>query len=400
MRDSRTDGLHKLWRILQTVDRFVDHTTKLQESLAKDGCMGDFYGHCKPYRGTKGQRLDNFASTGREDFTSIDILKILPAKSLIRLKCVSKSLYSLINDPDFIFIHYNYDSLSNHFILLKRYVKIEESTNSIYYNGMCNGIVCIASYREIVLSNPTLREFWEFPPSILPPPVHLSPTKELPYLVNMTVGIGFDTNTNDYKVVRILDPGHEYEFEDFDNNRKHLSKVEVYNLSTNSWRKLEDLECLPIIGVDILRKMVIASLLLISIPICSKNFHIQMVYLGKEERVSVLNQTLALIHFTLNFPQEVLVDQSIDIWVMKKYGDRESWVKELIVGPILIRTPLSVWKNETELTIESRDGKLVSCNLLFHAMKGLHMSCVPNTWEAMVCKESLISIKKERDKWS
>ncbi|KAG5631930.1 hypothetical protein H5410_003647 [Solanum commersonii] len=392
MRDSRTDGLHKMWRILQTVDRFVDHTTKLQESLAKDGCMGDFYGHCKPYRGMKGQRLDNFASTGWEDFTSIDILKILPAKSLIRLKCVSKSLHSLINDPDFIFIHYNYDSLSNHFILLKRYVKIEESINSIYYNGMCNGIVCIASYREIVLYNPTLREFWELPPSILPPPVHLSPTKELPCLVNMTVGIGFDTNTNDYKVVRILDPGHEYEFEDFDNNRKHLSKVEVYNLSTNSWRKLEDLECLE--GGNCIVTFDFNTDLFQKLP-----YPEGIARKGRESRF-VLNQTLALIHFTLNFPQEVLVDQSIDIWVMKKYGDRESWVKELIVGPILIRTPLSVWKNETELTIESRDGKLMSCNHLFHEMKDLHMSCVPNTWKAMVCKESLISIKKERDKWS
>nr|AIG62927.1 S-locus F-box protein type-10 [Solanum pennellii] len=69
------------------------------------------------------------------DDVMINILKRLPAKSLIRLKCVSKSLYSLIKDPDFIFIHYNYDSLSNHFILLKRYVEIEESSNSIYYNG-------------------------------------------------------------------------------------------------------------------------------------------------------------------------------------------------------------------------------------------------------------------------
>uniref|UniRef100_A0A3Q7EDQ7 Reverse transcriptase Ty1/copia-type domain-containing protein n=1 Tax=Solanum lycopersicum TaxID=4081 RepID=A0A3Q7EDQ7_SOLLC len=99
----------------------------------------------------------------------------------------------------------------------------------------------------------------------------------------------------------------------------------------------------------------------------------------------------------MNFPQEVLVDQSIDIWVMKKYGVRESWVKELTVGPILIMTPLSIWKNETKLMIESKDGTLVSCNMLFHEIKDLHMSCVPNTWEAMLCKESLISIMKERE---
>lgn len=60
----------------------------------------------------------------------------------------------------------------------------------------------------------------------------------------MTIGIGFDTNTYDYKVFRILDPCHDYEFEDFDNNRKRISKVDVYNLSTNSRTKLEGLECI------------------------------------------------------------------------------------------------------------------------------------------------------------
>ncbi|KAK4737328.1 hypothetical protein R3W88_001025 [Solanum pinnatisectum] len=248
------------------------------------------------------------------DDVMIDILKRLPARSLIRLKCVSKRKYQL-------------------------------------------------------------REFWELPPSILPPLAHLSPTKELAYLVDMTVGIGFDTNTNDYKVVRILDPGNEYEFEDFDNKSKHLSKVEVYYLSTNSWRKVEDLECLidPLHCSYVLFKRAYhwrgylkeGGNCIVTFDFNADLFqklpYPEGIARNGRESLFVLNQTLALIHFTVNFPQEVLVDQSIDIWVMKKYGVRESWVKELI---------------------------------------DLHMSCVPNSWEAMLCKESLISIKKERDKWS
>nr|ABR18787.1 class S F-box protein [Nicotiana alata] len=376
----------------------------------------------------------------------IDIMKRLPAKSVIRIKCVSKTWYYMINSPDFISIHYNYDYPSKHFIVFKRYLEID-AEESIYYNGKnmlsvhcnddslksvapnteylddyigvniagpCNGIVCIGSYRGIVLYNPTLREFWELPPSILPPPPYLSSDKKLNYWMDMTMGIGFDPNTNDYKVVRILRPAHEYTFEDFDNHIRDVSKVEVYNLSTNSWRRIKDLECL----VDTLhcshvffngafhwrRYTKSDDYFIVSFNFSIESF--QMIPspegLTDEGRKSlfVLSESLALICFTENYPREMLVHQSIDIWVMKKYGVRESWIKEFTVGPMLIKIPLSVWKNDTELMIESNNGKLMSCNLLSQATKDLDMSGVPDTLEAIVCKESLISIKREREKWS
>ncbi|XP_060191488.1 F-box protein CPR1-like [Lycium barbarum] len=375
------------------------------------------------------------------DDVMIDILKRLPAKSLIRFKCVSKIWYSLINTPDFIYIHYNYDSPSHQFIFLKRYLKIEESTESIYYNGKhmlsfhsndesfksiapsieyldnyigvniagpCNGIVCIASYRGIVLFNPTLREFWELPPSILPTHTNSSPSKDLIYWMDMTMGIGFDTDTNDYKVVRILYPADEYEFEDYDNHDEYVSKVEVYSLSTNCWRKLEDLECI----IESLRCCHVlfnrayhwnaylksAGSCIISFNFSTESFqkHPYPEGAANTRRASlfVLNQTLAMICFSEDYPPDVLVLQSIDIWVMKKYCVRESWIKEFTIGPLLIKAPLSVWKNDTELMIECEEGKLVSCNLLSQEMKDLHMSSVPDTLEGFVCKQSLISIKK------
>ncbi|KAF3680289.1 putative GATA transcription factor 15-like [Capsicum annuum] len=286
-------------------------------------------------------------------------------------------------------IHYNYETPSNHFIFLKHYEEIEEITESIYYNGknmlsfhsndesfksialnieyldnyigvniagVCNGIVCIASYRGIVLCNPTLREFWELPPSILPPPAYLSPSKDLNYLMDMTIGIGSDTNANDYVGVRILNPSHEYEFEDVDNHRKYISKVEVYNLSTNCWRKLEDLECI----IDSFHcshvmfnrayhwggYLKAGGNCIISFDFRADSFQKLLYPEGKasegREGLFVLNQTLALIYFTEIYPPDVLVHQSIDIWLMKKYGVRESWIKELTVGPMLIKAPLSV----------------------------------------------------------
>nr|AIK66489.1 S6a-locus SLFlike1 protein [Petunia integrifolia subsp. inflata] len=377
----------------------------------------------------------------------IAIFKRLPAKSLMRFKCIFKTWYNLICCPDFISIHYNYQCRSSHFILLKRYDETEK-IDSIYYGintisfhsndeslksvapnieycdnyigvtitGPCNGIVCISSYRSTVLYNPTLREFFEMPPSILPYSPHLSPGKELNFWVIMTMGIGFDSYTNDYKVTRILSPHEEYEMEDEDNYYKLVSKVEVYNLSTNSWRKIEDLQCLVdpwrcfnvlINGAFHWRGTNIS-------PgddnwIVSFNFSTELFYnilfpegldIEQDKSLVVLNESLALICYTkIFYPENVVINQTIDIWLMKKYPMRESWIKEFRVGPIVIEKPLSIWMNDTELMMESSSGKLASCNLFCGETKDLGMSCVPNTLEVVDCKESLISIIKEREKW-
>ncbi|OIT08447.1 PREDICTED: F-box protein CPR30-like [Nicotiana attenuata] len=378
----------------------------------------------------------------------IDILKRLPVKSLMRFKCLSRTWCDVIYSVDFISIHYNHDCLSNYFTLFKRFIKID-GNDSIYYGnnmlsfhsndesfktiasnieyidnyigvsivGPCNGIVYISSYRSTALYNPTLREFFELPPSILPHSPDLSPVIELNTCVIMTMGIGFDPNTNDYKVIRILIPFHEYEWEDTDNYYKLVSKVEVYNLSTNSWRKIEDLQCLVdpwrcfnvlINGAFHWRGTNLSPAgdnWIVSFNFSTELFQNILFPEGLDiepcKSLVVLNESLALICYTnIFYPQNVVTCQSIDIWLMKKYGVRESWIKEFTVGPMVIETPLSVWMNDVELMIESNNGKLASCNLFCGEFKDLNMSGDPNTLEIVVCKESLISIKKEREKWS
>nr|AIK66492.1 S5-locus SLFlike2 protein [Petunia integrifolia subsp. inflata] len=121
----------------------------------------------------------------------IDVLKKLPGKSLLRFKCVCKTWNCLVNNSDFISIHYNHECLSNKFVVLKRNISNDEMVaESNYYKGknmlafhineesfksaapnvahfddyigvsiggLCNGIFCIGSYRGIILYNPTLR---------------------------------------------------------------------------------------------------------------------------------------------------------------------------------------------------------------------------------------------------
>ncbi|KAG5631419.1 hypothetical protein H5410_003136 [Solanum commersonii] len=254
-----------------------------------------------------------------------------------------------------------------------RYLKIEESTESIYYNGTNmlsfhsndESFKCIAPNIEYSDNyvGVNIAEFWELPPSILPTPPYISTDcKKLSYEMTMNMEIGFDSNTNDYKIVRILIPVMNM-------NMMSLIIITSMLVSTESFKQILSPEGLFSDGT-------------------------------KSPNPFVLKQTLALICFTeIHYPPKEVFHQSIDIWVMKIYGVRNSWIKEFTVGPLLIEAPLSVWMNDTELMMESYNGKLVSCNLLLQETKDLDMYGVPQTLEGIVCKESLVSIKKERQKW-
>ncbi|XP_040997686.1 F-box/kelch-repeat protein At3g06240-like isoform X2 [Juglans microcarpa x Juglans regia] len=200
-----------------------------------------------------------------------EILSTLPVKSLMRFKSVSKAWYALIRNPHFIAKHDNFaisDHNRNHCrrVILERYRAIDtprfsmhsndtlefsgdihlipqlfsEDINPVLFIGSCNGIVCvvgISSERfhfgpdpdrawEIGLWNPATREskrlpFVPRPPDFVPfPPDFRVPSYKF--------GFGIDLNTNDFKVVKITcfySPRHY--------------QVEVYNLTTDSWRVID-----------------------------------------------------------------------------------------------------------------------------------------------------------------
>ncbi|XP_009588485.1 F-box protein CPR1-like [Nicotiana tabacum] len=368
----------------------------------------------------------------------IDILKNLPGKSLLRFKCVSKTWYNLVNSSNFTDIHYNHDCLSNDFVLLKRYIGNDEiDAESNYYKGHnilschsidesfksrapnvtyfdnyigvsiagpCNGIVCIGSYRTIFLYNPTLREFWELPPS-----QYSSTRQDLNHTMQIVAGIGFDPKTNDYKVIRI------FNFDEYP-LIKDVSTIEIYNLSTNSWREIDEVpsmihpsRCFKVLFNGVFHLCGTMASPMVENWIVSFNFSTELfqnipypdgLVDMQGKNLVILNECLALICYpTMYFWFDEQMPQMVDIWVMKEYGVKESWTKEFTIGPIFIQTPLSIWKNETEMLIESKNGELVSCNLLSQEIKNLDISGDAETLEVVVCKESLISIKKEREEW-
>ncbi|KEH40919.1 putative F-box domain-containing protein [Medicago truncatula] len=203
-----------------------------------------------------------------------EILVRLPAKSLMRFKCVQRSWNILFKNPKFVIrnmhIHMSNDDDDHHrFVIIKQYTKETcpkthnhndrifdkpiESTclethlmllslpqhptptpnlikslfpknipiRIIKIYGHCNGILCLEYDYDYTLSlilwNPTTREVHFVPPH---PASYIHPE----YLI----GFGAKHNTNDFKVVK-LNVNREKRFV------FSLSSLEIYNLRDKSW---------------------------------------------------------------------------------------------------------------------------------------------------------------------
>nr|POE98503.1 f-box protein [Quercus suber] len=104
----------------------------------------------------------------------------------------------------------------------------QSSTGVFRVVGTCNGLICLADgiytyVYNFILWNPCVKKYVR-----LPNP-NFSFRTTGPYTA--TVGFGFDSKTNDYKVVRFVTP----EDRDFEEG-EFTPKVEVYSLATGEWR--------------------------------------------------------------------------------------------------------------------------------------------------------------------
>ncbi|KAL8538569.1 hypothetical protein ACS0TY_000548 [Phlomoides rotata] len=268
------------------------------------------------------------------------ILSRLPVKSLLKFKCVSKLWCSLIGSEHFIKIHLQNStknsSFSHHrmiFNLVQRSQKLlmhcslrsllsERSVDSFAFNGVtniqwrsimlvgcCNGLVYfLEDWRYFFLWNPSTRTC-----KILPDPVDR--------LYDKTVaiyGFEYDESNHDYKVLIISFCSVN-------------TIMKIYSLKTNSWKTLDcDEPSHPFGGAG---KFVSGNL-----HWCTdvgRDCEIVSFYLKREvfeiiEQPSNLKasyfQSLGVIEGCLSVFY-VYEHSHSGIWVMKEYGEKESWVK-------------------------------------------------------------------------
>ncbi|XP_059665025.1 F-box/kelch-repeat protein At3g06240-like [Cornus florida] len=201
-----------------------------------------------------------------------EILSRLPAESLLRFRCVSKSWLSLITSPYFIAIHLNQSHNNNSHLLIKYYSldpkkeryslqfddeTLHESlelkcpfktrTNSFFRMvGICNGLICLSDDHfcytyTLIIWNPAIRKCVN-----LPKPRVCFDTYG-PYM--FALGFGFDSRNNDYKVVRIAYLQHRMGSWDTSAGVESLlfggdegyvvpPEVEVFSLKTGYWKTI------------------------------------------------------------------------------------------------------------------------------------------------------------------
>ncbi|KAK7303218.1 hypothetical protein RJT34_14120 [Clitoria ternatea] len=276
-----------------------------------------------------------------------EILKWLPVKFLLQLRCVCKSWKSLIYDPQFAKSHLRVSPTVTHLILtftnnpsreftLRAYSlpsvfnAVTVSATQLRYPlnprkrfdlivGSCDGILCFAIDQNCALLwNPSIGKF-----------------KKLPPLDNQRCdgsytiyGFGCDRFSDSYKVVAVFC----YEC-DIGGVRGYKTQVKILTLGTDSWRRIQEFPS----GVpfDESGKFVNGTVNWLASSASGSSWIVVSLDLGKECYRELLQPDyggVAVVTLTLGVLRDCLCmlshcDTFSDVWLMKDYGNKESWTK-------------------------------------------------------------------------
>ncbi|XP_062149471.1 F-box protein CPR1-like [Alnus glutinosa] len=306
----------------------------------------------------------------------VEILTELPVKSLVRFLCVSKSWYAVINKPDFIKKHLKRSTKTNRERTLivqdcerlrnadPLFLKFEDEKRRPpdYYSvrfhddgrfdravriyqplrhrrakgtivNACNGLVCLYNLEsEIAIWNPLIRKYRKLPfdPIRIPSGFEKQGSYSAWNSPAMwsELAFGHDPFIDDYKVVKVseLCKGREQVFE-----------VKVYSLRAHSWRRVNDKW--PKKGSAIASKPAFLNgalhwlaasksrrslEMLVALDLATEKFRMCKTPFKNssglsEPELEVLGGYLCVC------TNEFLESDSINVWVMKKYGVESSW---------------------------------------------------------------------------
>ncbi|PIA46725.1 hypothetical protein AQUCO_01500337v1, partial [Aquilegia coerulea] len=342
-----------------------------------------------------------------------EILLRLPVKSLGRFRCVSKELNTSISNPVFTKLHLNHQKSQN-----KNLLKIMLNENCDYYKvdfdildksekkynleyidenrlnivGYCDGFM--------YLWNPTTRKY-----RLLP---HVA-SRSCYY--SCIYSFGIDPSTVEYKVLFLESCMVELELH---------TKFHLYTTHTNSWRRMGDIpffiytdEYAHVNGnIHYLAKRSFDSRgpkLILSFNIKDTEFREvpQPNYStnGKSKitiTLTSLEESLCLFFYYSAAHRRMHKNWSVDLWMMKDYGVKESWVKLACIYPKSIDKsiqdvqPLHLWENGQYLlhvTSSTRRQHMALYDSKKNEGKTLHICNVPYMFISRVYEENLISPK-------
>ncbi|KAK8523198.1 hypothetical protein V6N13_113152 [Hibiscus sabdariffa] len=381
--------------------------------------------------------MQGLSKTGGSDIPEVlvfEILHRLPVKSLTRFKCVCKPWSSSFQTPLFITKHHNHHLRRNNLnLLLKRSLENRRPYDTYFFSqlstdkghnfsvkqtvhlpffenflsrpevhGPCNGILCLSDFTDkVALWNPSTREFKILPQSSIqcPPFASYIPYYNI-YIDFGCSGFGYDSQTDDYKVVRFVTihfGGYDEVYNgyvEFDRNEK----VELYSLRSDSWKEISH----P--GVTAHGPLLINNYIngfyywlavghyeyeisILSFDMVTENFSILPLPLPTTSGTYYL----ALLDFNgllgALLPQGEGTEKSFDIWVMNG-----SWTKQFTIDSVPgVERALGFWKNG-ELFLESSDHELVLFDPSTRELKNLGIHAYMGTMRISAYVENLVPI--------
>ncbi|GLT43392.1 hypothetical protein SLA2020_173430 [Shorea laevis] len=187
--------------------------------------------------------------------TQLFILPNFPVKSLLRFRCLSKSFCSHIDSPDFIKkrLKTSMDTKTNLKLILphgggddgpvdlyaadfddglKQVIKLNNPVTApnryTIICGSCDGLILLGTgnsdiCEDYVVWNPTTRQSRKLP---------VCPITTLPGHKFFCGGLGYDSTTDDYKVVMMAAVSVA--------DKGECCQVWIFNLRSNSWRMIQD----------------------------------------------------------------------------------------------------------------------------------------------------------------
>jgi F-box interacting protein len=357
-----------------------------------------------------------------------EILCRLPVKLLLQLRYVCKSWNSLISDPKFAKKQFRVSTTRNlHFLLYthrsgkyiltsypidsiftnitSNFIQFEYSPNSFdgdypwfnHYNfiGSCDGILCIADgYKGLViLWNPSIRKFKEL--SLFQKPNVITH-------VHMSFGFGYDSSKDNYKVVVVLD----YVMPDptiSENNWVNKIEVKVHTLGTGIWRSIQEYPFggVPVPVMERSGKFVSGTInwLFSKESFCKCPRFIVSFDLANESYQKILPPNFGGVDVcnlsALGVLRDCLcVTSGDDVWIMKEYGNQESWTKlftvpyerELTTSHVRAKAVYIFEDDQVLLKFIGDDLPLILYDPKSGTLKSTNFENVPE-----ICVESLIS---------
>ncbi|XP_021900938.1 F-box protein At3g07870-like [Carica papaya] len=333
-----------------------------------------------------------------------EILVRLPVKSLVRFTLVSRSWRALVTSPTFVSIHL---SQTKTLILLRLYSPAHNAEiYSIHFNtadfdlcqqldfsfrasaqsrgfrivGSCNGLLCLSDALGILVWNPIIRKSLSIPNSRGEEPEN-----------SRVLGFGFDSRSDDYKVIKLAYPQIPSLTMIFNNP----PKVEVYSLNSRSWRSI-DAVTPPGGFIESSRKQVFLNgavhwvamsdrhgYSIVSFNIADEVFDEMPLPEIRGSSSSPAYFSIALLGKHLSaFEYEGfawsnsgvgLLSRGVSVWVMEKYGVVESWKKRFNVDfqqrlGSVVGMPLEI-RGDSEILLATNDGRLILYSAQSHHAK-------------------------------